>query len=141
MAFVSWKLFGAALVSLPAIVVGCGGPNRPADDPTRGTGGSGSLDLLPEVPNPNPTPEPAPAPGGPDPTPTGELSPTLTVDPSVLRDLRGPLIAAALPSDGTPVGSELANSGAGPGGRPGIGSGGRAGGAPGIGAMSGVGGR
>jgi hypothetical protein len=136
---VSLKSFGTALAFLTGVVYGCGGPNRPADDPTRGTGGSGSIDLVPEVPNPNPMPEPAPAPGGPDPTPTGALGPSLTPDPSVLRDLRGPLIAAALPIAETPIGSELANGGAGLAGRPGFGP--RTGGMPGIGASGGVGGR
>jgi hypothetical protein len=138
---VSFKLFGIALTCLTAAVGGCGGPDRPADDPTRGTGGNGSIDLVPEMPNPNPTPEPAPAPGGPDLTPTGALGPSLMGDPSVLRDLRGPLIAAAVPVDGTSTGSsELGNGGAGTAGRPGIGpSGGTGpGGMPGIGAMGGV---
>jgi hypothetical protein len=138
-ASVSWKSFGAALAFLTVVAPGCGGPDRPADDPTRGTGGSGSIDLVPEVPNPNPVPEPAPAPGGPDPTPTGALGPSLTADPSVLRELRGPLIAAALPIDAAPIGSELSNGGAGPAGRPGIGP--RPGGVPGIGPTGGVGGR
>ena len=137
----SLKLFGVAFGFLTAAVAGCGGPDRPADDPTRGTGGNGSIDLVPKMPNPNPTPEPAPAPGGPDLTPTGALD--LGADPSVLRDLRGPLIAAALPIDGKPIGSELANGGSGLGGRPGVGPGGSTGrgGAPGIGAMSGASGR
>lgn len=135
---VSWKIVGAALAFLTTVVPGCGGPNRPADDPTRGTGGSGSIDLVPEVPNPAPAPEPAPEPGGPDLTPTGALGPSSTADPSLLRDLRGPLIAVALPIDGTPLASELSNGGAGAG-RPSIGP--RPGGTPGIGATGGVGSR
>jgi len=115
------------LYAATALAIGCGGPDRPAGDPSRGSGGNGSPDLVPAVPNPTPTP-PAPTPGGPDVTPLGDLTPDV---PAPVRDLRGPFIAASMPLDRTIV-FEAANGGTSGAGRPGTGSGGKKWGAGGL---------
>jgi hypothetical protein len=112
--------------ALVVLAVACGGPDRPADNPTQGpTGGQSSTDL-PLMPSPTPAPgtEPAPAPGGPDTTPAGEAPSTS------LLEVRSPLIATALYSEADVYGKAQAGSG----------FGGAAGGMPGIGGVPGVGG-
>lgn len=113
----------------------CGGPERPAGDPSRGTGGSGP-GFDPIVPDPSPAPgtEPAPAPGGPDVTPLGGLSRA--------RQLREPVVAAPLMLDRDAYGSDGAASPS-AGGRPPIVTGGTtsSGGTPPIGASGGAVGR
>ena len=123
---VSRAPLSAALVVL---AFACGGPDRPAENPTQGpTGGQSSTDL-PAIPSPTPAPgtEPVPAPGGPDTTPASDVPSTS------LLDVRSPLIANALYSETEVYGKAQAGSGVGgaAGGRPG------SGGLPGVGAAGG----
>lgn len=112
--------------ALVAFAMACGGPDRPAENPTQGpTGGQSSTDL-PMMPSPTPAPgtEPVPAPGGPDTTPASQAP------SSSLLDVRSPLIATALYSEADVYGKTQAGSGVG----------GAAGGTPGIGGVPGLGG-
>jgi hypothetical protein len=85
--------------ALTALVLSCGGPDRPPENPAQGpaTGGRGS-DVLPTLPSPTPAPgnEPIPGPGGPDTTPNSDTPQDgsgPTTGPVSWRELRSPLIA------------------------------------------------
>lgn len=129
--------------ALLAMAIACGGPDRPAENPTQGpsTGGQGT-DVLP-LPEPAPVPgsEPPPGPGGPDTTPSGTNpgqfgvpgAPTKTE----LRDLRSPLIGLSPFAARRPIESAVGGSGA-VSGRPGVTKGGSSfGGGPGVGGTDG----
>jgi hypothetical protein len=100
---------GVVASALTALVLSCGGRERPPENPTQGpaSGGRGP-DVLPGLPAPTPAPgtEPAPTPGGPDTTPTsssgGDLPANGTTPNGAIswRELRSPLIAVGpgLPS-------------------------------------------
>ena len=117
--------------ALVALAVACGGPDRPAENPTQGpTGGQSSTDL-PSIPSPTPAPgtEPVPAPGGPDTTPTSQAPNTS------MLDSRNPLIALAMYSETDVYGRAQAGTGnTGVGGTPGLG------GRPGLAGRAGIGG-
>lgn len=106
-----------APLSLVVLALGCGGPDRPAENPTQGpTGGQSSTDL-PSMPSPTPAPgtEPVPSPGGPDTTPAGQAPST-----SMLES-RSPLLAHSLYSEADVYGRAQAGSGnVGNGGTPGL---------------------
>ena len=124
--FVRRLLWAGALTGL---VLSCGGPDRPPDNPAQGpaTGGRGT-DIVPTLPSPSPPPgtEPMPGPGGPDTTPNGEIPPAGDGPPNApisWRELRSPLIALgpsppnaldALSSDGLATGGSGASSGRAP---------------------------
>jgi len=128
----SWILRAPTQAALVVLAVACGGPDRPAENPTQGpTGGQGATDL-PILPSPTPAPgnEPAPAPGGPDTTPASPV-PTTSMFES-----RSPLIAYSLYSEDDVYGRAQAGVGN-------VGVGGNKpsfGGTPGVGGNPGFGG-
>lgn len=132
--------------ALTALVLSCGGRERPPENPSQGpaSGGQGS-DVVPALPSPSPPPgtEPVPGPGGPDTLPDGSTQPEgAPPGPLSWRELRSPLIALGPVSPAAlPRGFDAqVTGGTSGGGRPPISTGGTpsTGGGIGIGGAGGV---